>query len=63
MDRACLEQLMMLGAMMMMNISVMMVRTMGTRANEDGVGINLDDGQDVEDCDDDDDEDGLVHLG
>ena len=63
MDWACLEQLMMLGAMMMMNISVMMVRTMGTRANEDGVGINLDDGQDVEDCDDDDYEDGLVHLG
>ena len=38
-----------------------MMRTRPTY--QEGVGMNLDDGQDVDDCDDDDDEDGLVHLG
>ena len=54
---------------MMMMIMMEVVRRMRTRANEEGVGVNFDDGQDVDDSieddgdDDDNDSDGLVHLG
>ena len=43
---------------------VIMMKVVWTRpSDQEGVGVNFDDGQDVDDCDDDDDEDGLVHLG